>query len=81
MWEAMHGEMAGYYEARTRGPDKRLYRLFCLLERDKPGLSKPSVIILGGLSKPIGTAFSNADYQSIRSLGNQYRQRVPRSVG
>lgn len=24
MWEAMHGEMVGYYEARTRGPDRRL---------------------------------------------------------
>lgn len=29
-WQAMHGEMAGYFEARTRGPRKRLYRLFCL---------------------------------------------------
>jgi hypothetical protein len=23
MWEAMHGQMSGFYEARTRGPDRR----------------------------------------------------------
>ena len=52
MWEAMHDEMAGYYEARTRGPDRRLYRLFCVLERDAPGLSRPSIVVISGLSKP-----------------------------
>lgn len=80
MWEAMHEEMAGYYEARTRGPDRRLYRLFCFLDRDKPGLSKPSVVVLGGLSKPVGTAFTAAEYRSIRELGDEYRGRLPRSV-
>jgi hypothetical protein len=41
MWEVMHGGMAGFYEARTRGPDRRLYRLFCLLEREAPGAGWP----------------------------------------
>lgn len=81
MWEAMHGSMSGYYEARTRGPDRRLYRLFCLLERALPGLAMPSIVVLGGLSKPVGTAFSAADYATIRSLGEEYRRRLPRSVG
>src|SRR5437867_13245662 len=27
-WEAMHGDMAGFYEARVDGPDRRHYRLF-----------------------------------------------------
>jgi hypothetical protein len=40
MWEAMHGAMRGYYEARTRGPDRRLYRLFCILERRAPGIDR-----------------------------------------
>ncbi len=35
MWEAMHEEMAGFYEARTRGPRKRLYRLF-VCSRERP---------------------------------------------
>ena len=80
MWEAMHGRMHGFYEARTRGPDGRLYRLFCLLERDAPGLDRPSLIVIGGLSKPRGTRASDADYDEIRRLGEEYRRRIPRSV-
>lgn len=80
MWEAMHGTMGGYYEARTQGPDKRLYRLFCLLEREGSGLPRPSIIVLGGLSKPRGTAFRTNDYDAIRQLGDEYRRRTPRSV-
>ncbi len=33
----MHGSMRGYYEARTRGPDRRLYQSITILERDAPG--------------------------------------------
>jgi hypothetical protein len=80
MWEAMHGSMRGFYEARTRGPDRRLYRLFCILERDAPGLGGPSVAVIGGLSKPVGNAFSEVDYDLIRRLGDEYRRRTPRSV-
>jgi hypothetical protein len=80
MWEAMHGAMRGFYEARTRGPDRRLYRLFCILERDPPGLDGPAIVVIGGLSKPVGTAFSDADYAVIRRLGDEYRRRSPRSV-
>jgi len=32
MWEAMHGEMGGFYEVRTQGPNREQFRLFCLLE-------------------------------------------------
>ena len=80
VWEAMHGEMSGYYEARTRGPDRRLYRVFCVLEREAPGLDGPSVVVLTGISKPVGTAFTKADYAAVRRLGQEYRQRIPRSV-
>ncbi len=79
MWEAMHGDMAGYYEARTRGPDRRLYRLFCFLEHPRPGLDRHLVVILGGLVKPVGTAFTDAEYATIRRLGEEYRRR-PRSI-
>lgn len=80
MWEAMHGRMRGYYEARTRGPDRRLYRLYCVLEQNAPGLERPSVVVIGGLSKPNNTAFTDADYAQIRRLGDEYRRRTPRSV-
>lgn len=80
MWEAMHGQMAGLYEARTRGPDRRLYRLFCLLERDPPGLEGPSVIVIAGLVKPANAAASAAEYARIKALGDEYRGRVPRNA-
>ncbi len=80
LWEAMHGTMRGYYEARTRGPDRRLYRLFCLLEREAPGLDRPSIVVITGLAKPVGTAFTAADYALVRRLGDEYRRRAPRNV-
>lgn len=80
MWEAMRGSMRGFCEARTRGPDRRLYRLFCILERDAPGLDRPSIVVIGGLSKPNDTAFTEADYDRVRRLGDEYRRRLPRNV-
>lgn len=80
MWEAMHGKMHGYYEARTRGPDRRLYRLFCLLEHQAPGINRPSIVVLTGLSKPIGKAFTEADYAVVRKVGDEYSRRAPRNV-
>ena len=80
MWEAMHGAMRGYFEARTRGPDRRLYRLFCLLEQGAPGLEGPTIVLICGLSKPVGEAFTAAEYAAVRQLGDEYRRRLPRSV-
>jgi len=80
MWEAMHGSMRGFYEARTRGPDRRLYRLFCILEREAPGLIGPSIVVIDGLSKPNNSAFTTADYDAIRHLGEEFRRRTPRST-
>ena len=79
-WQAMHGDMAGYYEARTRGPRKRLYRLFCLLEREAQGLPGPSLVIITGMDKPNESAFSEADYRRVRRLGDEYKGRSPRSL-
>jgi hypothetical protein len=80
MWEAMHGSMKGFYEARTRGPDRRLYRLFCLLERETTGLKRPAVVIICGLSKPHGSVFSASDYAGVRELGTEYRRHSPRNL-
>ena len=80
MWKAMHDDMAGYFEVRVMGPSKRLYRLFCLLERDGPGLAGPSVVAITGLWKANQTAFTKQDYAAVRRLGDEYRARSPRSV-
>ena len=36
MWEAMYGEMGGYYEVRVQGPGREQFRLFCLLDNGGP---------------------------------------------
>jgi len=47
---AMHGDMTGWFEARTKH-QKRLYRLFCLQDRRAPGLPGPSLVMVTGGSK------------------------------
>ena len=82
-WEAMHDEMAGYYEVRVDGqPNRTHYRLFCLLERDgvKVGLDGPSVIAVAGKKKAFRTVLSKQDYAEVRRLGDEFRSRTPRSV-
>jgi hypothetical protein len=81
-WEAMHGEMSGYYEVRVDGPQRWHYRLFCVLERggSNLGLGGPSIVLLTGMAKEFRTVFSNSDYAKVRQLGDEYRSRSPRSI-
>lgn len=82
-WEAMHGDMAGYYEIRIDGPQRRHYRLFCVLENPGTGvgLKGPSLVVLCGMEKPFRTTFSKRDYARVRDLGERFRSSVPRSIG
>lgn len=80
MWEAMRGQMSGLYEARVRGPGRRLYRLFCLLDREVAGLDRPTIVVLGGMAKPVDSGFTDAEYARMRELGDEYRRRIPRSL-
>ncbi len=81
-WEAMHGTMAGYYEVRVDGPNRRHYRLFCVLEHDgeRLGLGGPSIVAITGMEKAFRTTFSERDYERVRQLGEEYRSSAPRSV-
>ncbi len=79
-WKPMHGDMAGWFEVRVKGPERRLYRVFCLLERKGEGLRGPSIVLIDGMWKSNETAFSERDYARIRRLGAEYRARTPRSV-
>ena len=47
-WEAMHGDMAGFYEVRVQGGGMN-HRLLCLLIRDADDLGGSSIVCLGGL--------------------------------
>lgn len=79
-WQAMHGPMKGFYEVRVTGPGRRRYRLFCILERDAPGLGGPSVVLITGMDKAPGSGFTEADYRRVQALGREFRSRSPRSV-
>ncbi len=73
-WQAMHNEMAGFYEVRARGGGKN-HRLFCFLERDADDLGGSSIICIGGLSKRPRSAATRRDYDRIRKLGAEFKRR------
>ena len=75
----MHGDMKGWFEARTKRGN-HLYRLFCLLDRNGPGLARPSIIIVTGGVKENESAFSDQFYAQVRKLGDEYRGSSPRST-
>jgi Txe/YoeB family toxin of Txe-Axe toxin-antitoxin module len=81
-WEAMHGEMNGFYEVRIDGPKRHHYRLFCVLERAgaKVGLGGPSLVLITGKDKPFRSVLSAADYAEVRRLGQEFQARTPRSI-
>lgn len=85
-WEAMHGDMTGWYEVRLDGPGREHFRLFCQLDYDaldKQGLpvDKPYLVIIDGRRKKFKTTIADSEYAKIRALGDEYRRRnKPRSV-
>jgi hypothetical protein len=85
MWEAMHANMGGWYEARCTGPGREQFRLFCLLENGTPeqlsqrGLARPAITVVTGMRKSNATVFSEREYARVRELGDAYLAKTPRS--
>lgn len=73
-WEAMHEDMAGFYEVRVQGSGAN-HRLFCLLDRNADDLGGPSIICLDGLTKPVRSAASQRDYRRVRQYADEFRKR------
>jgi hypothetical protein len=73
-WEAMHDDMAGYFEVRVQGGGMN-HRLFCVLERDAADLGGSSIVCLDGLSKPPRTAASPRDYRRVKRYGVEFQKR------
>lgn len=71
-WEVMHDNMKGWYEARADGPARTHYRLFCRLDYDAPGETKPLLVVVTGMKKPFMTEFTDTDYAKVRALGAEY---------
>src|SRR5665213_1325323 len=85
-WEAMHGNMGGYYEIRVTGPGREQFRLFCLLENadehtlNARGLRGPAIAVITGMRKKTGTVFSERDYAKVRQLGSEHTAQTPRRI-
>jgi hypothetical protein len=80
-WEAMHGDMVGWFEIRIDGPGRRKhYRLFCLIDYFALEFDVPLLVVVCGLSKPVGTLLTRRDYESVRRLGEDYFRHDPRPV-
>ena len=73
-WEAMHKDMSGFFEVRVQGGGKN-HRLFCVLERDALDLGGPSIVCLGGLSKPRRSAANPRDYEAVRRFRSEFERR------
>jgi Txe/YoeB family toxin of Txe-Axe toxin-antitoxin module len=73
-WEAMHGDMAGYFEVRVQGGGMN-HRLFCRLERDAEDLGGSSIVCIDGLSKPPRSAANARDYRRVKRYGAEFQKR------
>jgi hypothetical protein len=71
----MHDEMAGFYEVRVRGSDRRNHRLFCVLDHVAPDLGGSSIVVIDGLSKPVRQAASRKDYERAIRYREEFRKR------
>ncbi len=69
-----------YYEVRVSGPRREQFRLFCLLDRDGPGLEGPAIVVLAGLRKPFMTTFRADEYAQIRTYGTDFLGTDPRCI-
>ncbi|MFN3255334.1 MAG: hypothetical protein ACE37B_06535 [Ilumatobacter sp.] len=73
-WEAMHGDMSGFFEVRVRGDGKN-HRVFCVLERDAADLGGPSIVVIDGLFTPKRSAAKPKDYRGALTMRAEWECR------
>jgi hypothetical protein len=79
-WEAMKGDMTGWFEVRVDGPRRHHYRLFCRLDYDAANRRKPLLVVICGLDKPFRTGTFSGRLPPRPDLGEEYLRRNPRSL-
>lgn len=79
-WEAMKGDMVGWFEIRINGPQRHHFRLYCKLDYAAMGIDAPLLVIIDGRDKPFRSELSPQEYLKIRNLGIEYLSRNPRSL-
>jgi hypothetical protein len=78
-WQAMSGDMSGWFEARDKHK-QLLYRLFVRLDRDPPGLPHNAIVVVDGGVKRNESAFTDEFYADLRDQWERYVASTPRSV-
>lgn len=73
-WEAMHYEMAGFYEIRVQGGGMN-HRLFCVLERDASDLGGSSIVAIDGPSMPKRSASNPKDDRRALQHRSEFKTR------
>ena len=76
-WEAMKGEMVGWFEVRVDGPGRRHYRLFCKLDYNAEGVEKPLLVVIDGREKPFRTELAEREYRAVRKLVRSTAPGIP----
>jgi hypothetical protein len=74
-WEAMHGEMTGFFEVRV-GQGAYNYRLLCVLKNplvdDANVESGPAIVCVTGFRKPLRSAANDRDYRAARDGRDEF---------
>jgi hypothetical protein len=72
-WEAMKGDMTGWFELRVDGPGRAGTTIgsSALLDYAAKGVDKPLLVVIDGRDKPFRTTLSDADYAPVRKLGDE----------
>ena len=77
----MRRKMKGIHEARDKH-DRRLFRLFCLLDRDLQAMrrTRPAIVLLGGAIKDVNTAMDDDVYDEILMRRDRHLKTTPRPM-
>jgi len=51
-----------------------------MVDYEAENFAKPLLVIICGMTKPVGHVFTDAEYQLVRDLGGEYLARANRSV-
>ena len=80
LWEAMHGEMTGWFEIRVDFNKSKHYRLFCVLDHEALNYEERLLVVITGKTKKYRTTITANEYNKIRKLGAEYFSQNPRLI-
>lgn len=79
-WEAMHGEMTGWFEIRIDSTKSKHYRLFCVLDHEAVNYEERLLVVITERTKKYRTTLEPNEYRKIKKLGVEYFSQNPRLI-